>query len=363
MVLHLPRVVDAEPIGELDLFERVLEQPVLARRRSTDAEAGARRRCRTSLGMPPACGGRVDHGIDSMRSSNERNSPGRLCCSRKREREAAALHEQVACQRDQATAGEQLGRQQRIVGEALAGTRRRSPSAPGRNAGVGQPLTWRARIRSSASGTPRTLSTNCRSAPPSRRSATGAAPSCAGIGSPPTLEVVGRCLRDGVGERRAARPRHRRPCPNGAGIRTGRSAMAAPPSRRAAGRGTCPRAARRCSGMAKATSRQRAVPTTAGGVLDVRESGAFEVGRRAPPCRCPWPGSGRSVRAVPGEQALGRPAAAGRSGPVRPSGRRPRRPASARWPATVPSSCAMPRTRTRVGIVGRRRNGRSCHDR
>ena len=33
VVLDLPGVVDAEPVGELDLVERLLEQPVLAARR------------------------------------------------------------------------------------------------------------------------------------------------------------------------------------------------------------------------------------------------------------------------------------------------------------------------------------------
>ena len=47
-MLDLPRVVVAEPVGQLDLVEAVLEELVLARPPSTAGAAGARRRCRTA---------------------------------------------------------------------------------------------------------------------------------------------------------------------------------------------------------------------------------------------------------------------------------------------------------------------------
>ena len=52
MVLDFPGVVDAELVGEFNLVERLLKQPVLRRHRSTAAEADARRKCRISWTLP-----------------------------------------------------------------------------------------------------------------------------------------------------------------------------------------------------------------------------------------------------------------------------------------------------------------------
>ena len=60
VVLDLPHVVDAEPVGELDLVERVLEQLVLVVGGPRAGAAGARRRCRTSRG--PSFGARPRRG-------------------------------------------------------------------------------------------------------------------------------------------------------------------------------------------------------------------------------------------------------------------------------------------------------------
>jgi hypothetical protein len=52
MVLDFPGVVDAELVGEFDLIERLLKQPVARRLRSMAAEAGVRRKCRISWALP-----------------------------------------------------------------------------------------------------------------------------------------------------------------------------------------------------------------------------------------------------------------------------------------------------------------------
>ena len=53
VVLDLPRVVEAELVGELDLVERVLDQLDTRTRPPTVAGAAARRRCRTSRRTSP----------------------------------------------------------------------------------------------------------------------------------------------------------------------------------------------------------------------------------------------------------------------------------------------------------------------
>ena len=51
-MLDFPGVVDTELVGELDLLERLLEQPLLGALMPTAAAIDARRKCRISWALP-----------------------------------------------------------------------------------------------------------------------------------------------------------------------------------------------------------------------------------------------------------------------------------------------------------------------